>query len=374
MKPEAPERVPSVRPSAPGPTRDRRALPRNHVLVVIPTLNEARNIARVVEELHQELPDDADVRFVVCDGSSSDGTAQIVRELSDRYGRLSLQHNPNRLQSAAVNLALRECSFEPDVLVRCDAHAHYPRGFVRSLLQSMRSNDADAIVVPMDSVGVGCLQSAVAWTADSFLGSGGAAHRAGRRSGFVDHGHHAAFRVSSFVRAGGYDESFSHNEDAELDCRQRKLNARIFLDAGIRIHYMPRNSWAALWRQYFSYGKGRSRTVRRHPESLRLRQLAVPVHVAVCTVGLAAAPWTPWGLVWPGVYAAVLVGFSAVQALKHRSRCGLLGGLVAAVLHVGWATGFAWGLLSRRETRWRAERARPLELAVVRSRQPEAAR
>ena len=38
-----------------------------------------------------------------------------------------------------------------------------------------------------------------------------------RKSGYVDHGHHAAFRAASFKAIGGYDETFSHNEDAEFD-------------------------------------------------------------------------------------------------------------------------------------------------------------
>ena len=334
------------------------------VLAVIPTLNEARTIARVLEELHQDLPASADVLFVVCDGGSTDGTGQVVRELVGRYPFVTLLHNPKGLQSAAVNLAAAQRHTQADVLVRCDAHAHYPPGFIRQLLASLKAHGSDAVVVPMESIGGSCLQSAVAWTSDSLIGSGGSAHRGGQRSGFVDHGHHAAFRMASFLRAGGYDETFSHNEDAEFDCRQRSLGSRIFLDAGIRITYIPRGTWAGLWRQYFQYGRGRSRTIRRHPGSARLRQLAVPLHLAACAATLALAPWFLWGLVWPAAYAAALAMAAISQSVRHRSPCGLLCGPTAAVMHTAWACGFFVGLATLRERPWRADTAQALRPAA----------
>src|SRR5206468_2430242 len=152
-----------------------------------------------------------------------------------------------------------------------------------------------------DSMGETCLQRAIAWVSNSPIGTGGAAHRGGRRSGFVDHGHHAAFRMAAFRRVGGYDESFTHNEDAELDCRQLALGGRVYLDADIRIGYRPRQTLAALARQYYRYGAGRARTAQRHPGSLRLRQLAVPVHVAASLLAVAASAWWPVGLLWPAL-------------------------------------------------------------------------
>jgi succinoglycan biosynthesis protein ExoA len=205
----------------------------------------------------------------------------------------------------------------------------------------------------MDSRGRGRIQRVVGWVSDSFLGSGGSAHRAGRTSGFVDHGHHAAFRMASFRRAGGYDESYSHNEDAELDCRQRAVGSRIYLDAEIRITYFPRDSLLRLWRQYFAYGRGRSRTIRRHPDSWRLRQLAVPVHAGLTAGSVLAAAVTPWALLWPAAYAGILAFASVSTAVRKKSWQGLWAGPVAATIHLGWGAGFVHGLLSLRERPWR---------------------
>jgi succinoglycan biosynthesis protein ExoA len=324
------------------------------VLVVIPTLNEAPGIEEVICSLSEAWPRDAVVSLVVVDGGSSDGTVEVVRRLAATRPWLGLLHNPARIQSAGVNLAARVAGRDADVLIRCDAHAAYPPGFICRVLETLDRTAADAVVVAMDCMAAGrsCLQRAVGWVSDTLLGSGGSAHRAGRRSGFVDHGHHAAFRMASFLACGGYDESFTHNEDAELDCRQRLRGGRIYLDAEIRIGYYPRARLTALERQYFLYGHGRSRTARRHPRSIRGRQLAVPLHFAASLVALLLAPMWPALLAWPLLYVLALALASVQAAWRHRSACGLLSGPAAGVMHLAWAAGFLAGLIGHREPAW----------------------
>ncbi len=327
-------------------------MPYPHVLVVIPTLNEAQHIEQVLRDLHRDLPIEALTEFVVCDGGSSDDTVAIVQRLQADMPTVHCLHNPKRLQSAAVNLAVDRFGDGVDLLIRCDAHAGYPQGYVARLAATMDRTVADAVVVPMDSAGGTGLQRVVGWVSDSLIGSGGSAHRGGRVSGFVDHGHHAAFRMASFRRAGGYDDSFTHNEDAELDCRQRALGSRIYLDADIRVTYHARSSLKRLCSQYFAYGRGRSRTVRRHPDSWRARQAAVPAHAVLVALAMASSPWTPWTLAWPGLYAGLLVGQSLWLAVRERTWDGLLAAPVAASMHFGWALGFLHGLLTVRESAW----------------------
>lgn len=322
-------------------------------LIVIPTLNESKHIGTVVAELLADWPPERDVLVVVADGGSTDGTPDLVRALMHRHPELRLIHNAKRLQSAAVNLAVQQFGQGREVLVRCDAHSAYPPRFVEQLVRSMLEAEADAVVVPMDSIGDTPMRQAIAWVSDTPVGSGGSAHRGGQRSGFVDHGHHAAFRMASFTRAGGYDESFSHNEDAELDCRQRAMGSRIYLDSGIRIGYLPRADLKGLWRQYFNYGVGRSRTIRKHPDSMRLRQLAVPVHLVLSLVAIAVSPWFAWLLLWPAFYLLVLALTGGQLLARHKSPHALLGPVAAFVMHTAWALGFFKGLVAHRETPWR---------------------
>jgi len=321
-------------------------------LVVIPTLNEAVTIEPLLRVLGKQLIPDSGSAIVVVDGGSIDGTPKIVERVMADLSFVRLMSNPARIQSSGIDLAVNTYGDRFDVLVRCDAHAVYPANFLSALEQSMRVSGADSVVVAMDSKGETCFQRAVAWASDSRIGSGGSAHRAGTKSGFVDHGHHAAIKIATFRALNGYDDTFTHNEDAEFDCRLRAEGGTIFLDADIRLQYMPRSNIAGLWRQYFNYGRGRSRTVRRHPTSLRLRQFLVPAHVVAVVLALLATPWTVIPLAWPLIYLVTLLCFGIAQAIKRHSACGLLTVLAALVMHTAWAFGFFWGWLSKRERPW----------------------
>ena len=322
-----------------GVGEDIRRVSGAEVLAVIPTLNEAAHIDACVRSLMTGDDRLASIDLVVADGGSRDRTRSIVAELRRDFPNLRLIDNSQRLQSAAVNLAARQAGPGRHILVRCDAHSIYPPGYIMQVADSLKRRGVASVVTPMDAVGDTCFQKANAWIVDTPLGSGGSAHRGGRKSMFVDHGHHAGFDLKTFLHVGGYDETFSHNEDAEFDTRLRQAGGRIFLDADIRIAYSPRATVGALAKQYFNYGKGRARTLMKHGEKPRLRQLVPPATLAACLLGIALAPLTLWSLIVPAGYLAALMLASLAVALKHKSPCGLHAGLASATMHMSWSAG-----------------------------------
>lgn len=310
------------------------------VLVVLPALNEARHIEACLRSLIGADDWMKQVKIVVVDGGSSDDTRDRVLDLSRLHRNLRLLDNPQRLQSAGLNLAVeREATPEHSILVRCDVHSIYPPGFVRNVAQSLAQNQAASVVVPMDALGDGQFQRAAAWVADTVLGSGGSAHRGGVRSGWVDHGHHAGFDLAWFRRLGGYDSGFSHNEDAEYDLRLAQAGGRIWMDADIRIGYLMRTSVLTLARQYWNYGRGRARTVLKHHARPKLRQLVPLVNLILLLVSLAAVPFTLAGLIWPFAYGALLVSAGLWGAITIGPS-GALAGLALAAMHLPWGAGF----------------------------------
>lgn len=312
------------------------------IIVAIPTLNEAESIAACLASLMDGDPALARVRFVVADGGSADDTCAIVSRLAQTRPNLTLIRNSKRIQAAAVNLVARSAG-GADVLVRCDAHALYPPGYVLGVANALAAEGADSIVSPMDSVGVSAMQRAIAWASDSPFGNGGAAHRAGRRSGPVDHGHHAGFRLARFLSLGGYDERFAHNEDAEYDLRLLRAGGRIHLRADLRVRYRPRATLAALWRQYRNYGRGRRQTLRKHKSRPRLRQAAPAAHLGTMAFCVAFAPLAPALLLYPAAYLAALGVIGAGFAWAKRDWAGLLTAPALFVMHVAWALGFLGG-------------------------------
>lgn len=230
-------------------------------------------------------------------------------------------------------------------MVRVDAHASYPEAYVSRLVGEARRTGAASVVVAMDTVGRGGFQSAAAAAQNSLLGVGGAAHRMGQASGWVDHGHHALFDLEHFFGAGGYDESFRANEDAEFDVRLARRGGGVWLSGEVRVTYYPRSTGRALFRQYLEYGRGRARTLLRHRMKPKLRQL---LPAAVAPAVLAA----PFGLYEPplALPAAAWIGgclaWGAVLGFRAGSRDALGSGVAAALMHLGWSFGFWRQVLS----------------------------
>jgi succinoglycan biosynthesis protein ExoA len=315
--------------------------------IVIPVLNEAAYIEACIASLLPQAQA-AGATIMVMDGGSTDGTQAIVAALARRHAAMSLIENPKRIQSAAVNLAARIAPASVRLLLRADAHAAYPPNFVALCVAALRANDATSVVVPMRTTGLGGLQNAIAAVQNSRLGNGGAAHRAGGVSGFVDHGHHAVFDRAFFLGLGGYDESFTHNEDAEFDRRAIDAGGRIWMCREAAITYYPRRTLSALARQYFRHGAGRMRTLRRHRLLPRPRQLAAPAILVGSLLCAAMLPFSPWFAIFPASYVAACLIWALISAAQTGDPWLLGIGPAAIVTHISWGAGFLAEAMKRR--------------------------
>lgn len=320
-------------------------------IIVVPTLNEARHIGDLLEALLVEA-ETLDARIVVADGGSTDGTTDIVRERALSAPRVVLIHNPKRIQSAAINLAVREFGDGADYLIRIDAHGAYPADYCRNLVAEAEERQVGSIVVPMTTVGIAAFQRAVATAQNSAIGTGGSAHRTGKGSGPVDHGHHALMRVDAFRAVGGYDQSFRFNEDAELDYRLRQAGHTIWLTDRTGMTYYPRSTASGLFKQYFGYGGGRARNILKHRMRPRLRQL-VPLAILPVVLLAALSIWH-WGFLVPlALWGVGCIALGVHAARKHYPEYAMpmvlspLVGLAAMIMHLAWSSGF-WAHVAQR--------------------------
>jgi succinoglycan biosynthesis protein ExoA len=310
------------------------------VSIVMPALNEERYIADAVTSILPH-PDALDYELLVLDGGSHDRTRDIVQGMTAQNPRIKLLHNEQRIQSAAMNIASEACDPRTAVLVRADCHAQYPENFVARCVQTLIDKQCSSVVVPMRAVGRDPMQRAIAAAQNSRLGNGGSLHRISGRSGYVDHGHHAAFDRSVFRTLGGYDEHAPYNEDAEFDARLTGSGGRIYLDGSLTIDYYPRSSLRALGNQYFRHGWGRANTILKHGMFPKLRQV-LPVLALLGSVG-GLVLWPLAGavaLLPAALYVLACVGGGAFLAVRARDPAVLLSIPALIVMHISWAAGF----------------------------------
>lgn len=307
-------------------------------LIVVPTLNEAAHVRTVLTGL---LPfaRATGSPIVVADGGSTDGTPAILHDLAQGEPLLRVIENPDRLQSAGVNRAVERFGNGADWLIRIDAHSAYPDDYCAQLLAEAQRTGADSVVVSMKAVGSGPLQRLIARAQNSPLGNGGAAHRNAAQGRWVEHGHHALMRISAFRAVGGYDETFSHNEDAELDHRLRARGFRIWLTAATGVDYVPRRTVGALMTQYFRFGRGRARNVLKHRGGLGLRQ-ALVAGLAPLVLLAPLAPLQPVFAVPLLAWMLACLGGGIAIAAADRRPGGIAAGFLAGVMHLAWSVGF----------------------------------
>jgi len=312
------------------------------VTIIVPTLNEEKYIRDAVSSLIA-ASDVVDYELIVLDGGSSDRTPLIVKEMALLNPRVRLETNPARYQSAAVNRGAKIARPESSIIIRADSHAEYPPGFVASLARELIEREVASVVVPMRTRGKGFLQRGIAAAQNSRLGNGGALHRTTNRSRYVDHGHHAAFERKTFLVVGGYDESFTHNEDAELDIRLRNSGAQIWLCSDLAISYFPRDSLRALARQYFNHGSGRARTMLKHRRPPKIRQLLPLGALGMNLFSLASGLGFGWPFFLPGLaYMGACLTGGLYLALAERDAAGCAAGPAVMIMHQSWAAGFVY--------------------------------
>lgn len=312
------------------------------ILAILPCLNEELYLEPLVRQLVkdcQSLP----LRIVIADGGSTDRTPDIARKLATQYTNVFYLHNPKRLQSAAVNLAVATYGGDAQLLIRLDVHSDYPAAYCPTLVAEQQATTAASVVVSMNTIGKTSFQKAAAAAQNSKLGNGGSAHRNASSGAWVDHGHHALMRIDAFRAVGGYDESFSHNEDAELDIRLLKAGYKIWLTGKTFLTYYPRSASLPLLRQYFNFGQGRIRTIIKHRIMPKLRQMA-PAAVAPAAVLAFLTPLYPVAAIPLMAWMAVCLGYGLMLGAKEKNMHLAMAGPAAMLMHLGWSFGFWTGI------------------------------
>jgi glycosyltransferase involved in cell wall biosynthesis len=320
------------------------------VSVVMPVRNEAAFISESLGAvLAQDYPADR-MEVIVVDGDSTDGTQRVLERYQGSRPPVIVLSNPARVVPSALNIAIRKSRGE--IIVRVDGHTVIAPDYVRKCVQFLKRGDAENVGGLMRPRGQSYFGQAAALATTCPFGIGNSRFHYAEEEGLTDTVYLGAYRREIFDRIGLFDEEFICNQDYELNYRLRAAGGRILCTPEIQSTYYCRESLSAIWRQYFSYGFWKVRTLRKHPRSLKARQTAAPAMVLGILVLLAVGFFFPpaWYLLALG--AIFYLGLGSAFALRHSIAAGTPGlwfGVVLAFLaiHLAWGLGFWVGV-------WRA--------------------
>lgn len=303
-----------------------RANLRSHafVSIVVPVRNEQDYIQTTLEMLLiQDYPREA-FEIIVVDGQSDDATRDIVSRIARQSRNVRLVDNPRQWSSAGRNVGVD--SAHGDLILIIDGHCELKsRSHLTDLADAFDRSGADIIGRPQPlRIGLAsALQRAIAEARASRLGHHPDSFIYTEVDRFVPAiSVGAAYRRDVFRTIGVFDETFDACEDVDFNYRADQAGLKCFFSSRVAVHYAPRNSLAALFRQLSRYGRGRIRLWRKHPETFSLKTLMPGVFVT----GLLAGPilpliderllWVYWTCLL--IYLFLLLVVSAQISVRRR--------------------------------------------------------
>jgi glycosyltransferase involved in cell wall biosynthesis len=209
--------------------------------------NEAGNIDRFLESVFSQTraPDE----FVVCDGGSSDGTAERIQSFSSRGLRLRLIIEPRANISRGRNLAIREA--RGDILAITDAGCRLEPDWLEEITRPFCDGRRD-------EVDVVCGYSAP-WAETFFQKCLAIAFvvlpEETPVKDLMPSSRCVAVRRTALERAGGYPEWLDIAEDMYLDRRLKQVGARFLFAPDAVVHWEQQRDSRGVCRQFSRYAR-----------------------------------------------------------------------------------------------------------------------
>lgn len=324
------------------------------VTVVMPVRNEGELVRRSLESvLNQNYPS-KHFEIIIAEGLSDDHTRGILQSYADKHENLSIVDNPEKIVATGLNRAMRNARGE--IIVRIDGHCQITSNYIRRCVDYLQDG-YDGVGGSVESTGETLRQKVIGTAMSSPFGVGNSAFRTtSNKSVLADTIPFPAYKRSLIEKSGPYDEELVRNQDDEFNFRLRKMGAKLLLAGDLRSTYYIRDSFSALWSQFFQYGFWKVRVLQKHPWQMRWRHFVPPAFVLCLILLVVLAPFFPIALLGlatlTGIYLATTLAASIVSYDGASWKRLFLLPLSFWTLHFSYGTGFLYGLFSFRK-RWR---------------------
>ncbi len=221
------------------------------IVVVIPALNEADNIAGLLDDCAAQKPPPAEV--VVVDAGSTDDTFRIAREREARWPALTALRVEGATPGGGRNAAIRaSCS---PLIATVDAGSRVGPNWLATLSEPLRGGRRDAIAIGVAEPDPhSSFERVSGWlTLGAFKPPGG--RRPVGSAYLPGAGHGTCLPREAWERAGGYPADLPWGEDKLFLQRLRRDGLEMLTVPRARIRWRPRRNLAELYRQYRDYGR-----------------------------------------------------------------------------------------------------------------------
>ena len=317
------------------------------VSVIIPMKNEEDYVAACLASVaRQDYPKDL-IEIIVVDGMSTDGSVHIVRKFQKKYPHIRLLQNSKRYTTYALNKAISHASGV--VIARVDAHCTIYPDYIRRCVETLRDTGAQNVGGLMKPAGDSFMEKAIGFAMCSPFGVGWGQFHYCQYQTFVDTVYLGAYLKDVFDQIGFYDEEAHYSEDDELNYRLTKAGGRIVLNPQIKSEYRPRSSFKSVGRQFFNYGFGKVRSIKKHGRPASTRHVIPSAFILSIILGIALYllihPLYGWLTVLILVTYLLLAIIASLQiACCEGWRFFPLLSVIFLTIHVCYGAGFLYGV------------------------------
>jgi cellulose synthase/poly-beta-1,6-N-acetylglucosamine synthase-like glycosyltransferase len=338
------------------------------VSVIVPVRNEERFLGTCLESILSQTYPAEKTEIIVVENRSTDGTREVALAHAASCNRIRVLTSDAVNQAAAMNDGIEAA--RGSIIVRVDGHGYLEHDYVSKAVAALeRYPEAGAVGGPYLPAGERLIERVVGLARSSPIGVGGGwgsdrgtGDRPARTAGWP------AYRREAVMEAGLFDVEMAYGEDDELHWRLNRAGRLVMFCPGLHQYNRTRASLRALARQYWNYGRGRTRVILKHPDFLLPRHVLPSIFVvtvALLGVGALIIPTGRLALAaLLGAYAMALG--AAVLGAKTRSWLeALLVAPAVAIMHFAYGSGMLWGAgrhlvtragraADRRHGKWRA--------------------
>lgn len=324
----------------------KRGEPVRRISIIAPMLNEAAHVDHLLEDIATQ-DFDGEVRLIVADGGSTDGSVEKLEAAARCHGvELTVLDNPRRWVSPGLNLCLEKA--DGDLIIRLDCHARYPRDYISTCARVSEETGAWNVGGLFRVAAETPLARAFACSLETPFGGHNWTRKRHVRHD-ADTVFCGAFRPVAFERAGRYDETLAVTEVEDLNTRIRAAGGRVVYDPAIWLEYQPRESFKRIFVQYYRYGLWKVPVLVKYRQPVSGRSVVPLVFVGSLAFLGATAPVSRLArrllAAETGVYAAGAIGFGVASIRARKERWSLLPRVIALfpTLHVAHGLGGAHG-------------------------------
>lgn len=319
------------------------------VSLCVVAYNEEQYLLNLLKDFEAQTYPHKYIEIVLVDGMSTDKTKQIMLDFaktSTSFSRVLVLDNPDRIQSAGWNVAIKNAN--SDVLVRIDGHSHIPPEFTTKNMELQEKGEyVTGGVRPCIIDKPTPWKNTLLEAENSMFGSSVSKGRKNNKCCYVNSMFHAAYRREVFEKVGGFNTNLLRTEDNELHYRIRKAGYKLYCDPDIVSYQYARPSLGKMLKQKYGNGYWVGLTWGVYPGCISLFHFipfAFVIGIIVTTVLAFLGYWQFSAIMWGAYLLFTLTGTMCTIINKKANRYSFLMPFLFLVMHISYGIGTLIGL------------------------------